>query len=259
MEGMDPSEAGSFGRVHPLPKLILTLLFLVLVTSVPKYRLDLVLAMAVYLWIYVMASYLSVKPCFKQLKVLFGMLFLIGLANPVFDRAAAFSIGKIVISYGVISMLTLYLKGVLAVIFSWLLVKTTGMEGILEAFSCLHLPGLLITVIMLIFRYISVLLEEASRLWTAYHLRAPGQKGVHYKVWGSFIGSLLIRSMDRAEVVYQSMEMRGFSEQSWKRRKTRVDAKSLLFLAGFASLMLLIRFVPVFSLVGDMVTGGKTI
>lgn len=44
----------------------------------------------------------------------------------------------------------------------------------------------------------------------AYHLRAPGQKGIHISAWGSFLGQLLLRSMDRADELYQSMQLRGF-------------------------------------------------
>ena len=45
---------------------------------------------------------------------------------------------------------------------------------------------------------------------TAYQLRAPGQKGIHVSAWGSFLGQLLLRSMDRASTLYDSMCLRGF-------------------------------------------------
>ena len=252
IEGVDLSGTSVFGKVHPLPKLLVTLLYLVLLTSIPKYRLDLVLFMALFLYVYKLYGDLPVIPALKKLKVVFGMLFLIGLANPFFDRETAFVLGRIRISYGVISMLTLYMKAVLAVIFGWFLVLTTGMEGVCQALACLHLPGFLITVFMLIFRYISVLLEEASRLWTAYSLRAPKQKGVHISAWGSFVGGLLLRSMDRAETVYQSMELRGFSEKSWQTERRKIEGKSILYLLGWTALMVIFRFVPIFSLIGNL-------
>ena len=43
-----------------------------------------------------------------------------------------------------------------------------------------------------------------------YSLRAPGQKGIHISAWGSFLGQLLLRSMDRAGELYNSMLLRGF-------------------------------------------------
>ena len=44
----------------------------------------------------------------------------------------------------------------------------------------------------------------------AYSLRAPKQKGIHFKVWGSLSGQLLLRSIDRANEVYESMVLRGY-------------------------------------------------
>ena len=65
---------------------------------------------------------------------------------------------------------------------------------------------------MLVYRYIIVLLKEIERMTDAYSLRAPGQTGLHYKVWGTMVGQLLLRSMDRAEELCRSMELRGFHD-----------------------------------------------
>ena len=53
-------------------------------------------------------------------------------------------------------------------------------------------------------------MSEARRVALAYELRAPGQKGINFRVWGSLIGQMLLRSMDRSENLYQSMKLRGF-------------------------------------------------
>ena len=66
------------------------------------------------------------------------------------------------------------------------------------------------TVILLIDRYIYILGQEAERIMTAYKLRAPSQKGIHYKAWGPLVGQWLIRSMERAQIVYESMTLRGY-------------------------------------------------
>ena len=60
------------------------------------------------------------------------------------------------------------------------------------------------------YRYVTVLLEEVNRITQAYSLRAPNQKGIHYKVWGTLTGQVLLRSMDRANAVYESMLLRGY-------------------------------------------------
>ena len=56
-----------------------------------------------------------------------------------------------------------------------------------------------------------VLLDEVSAMTQAYSLRAPGQKGIHISAWGTFLGQLLLRTMDRADDLYEAMMLRGFS------------------------------------------------
>lgn len=107
-------------------------------------------------------------------------------------------------------MLTLVMKGVFCLLASFLLMATTTIEEICCALRQLHLPKTITSLLLLTFRYIGVLLSEVSVMQEAYSLRAPGQKGVHISAWGSFLGQLLLRSMDRAEALYESMELRGF-------------------------------------------------
>ena len=56
-----------------------------------------------------------------------------------------------------------------------------------------------------------MLLDEVSAMTQAYSLRAPGQKGIHISAWGTFLGQLLLRTMDRADDLYEAMMLRGFS------------------------------------------------
>ena len=75
---------------------------------------------------------------------------------------------------------------------------------------------------MLIERYFYIMGEEADRIVTAYKLRAPKQKGIHYSAWGTLVGMWLIRSMDRAGIVYESMLLRGFKgDFSFKHKAVR--------------------------------------
>ena len=140
-------------------------------------------------------------------------------------------------------MVTFMIKGFLAVSAVYLLMVTTPMEDICQALRKLHVPALLITVVMLIHRYLIVFLGEVRRLRTAYLLRAPGQKGVHFRQWGSLLGQLLLRSMDRSETVYQSMTLRGFTGESFSGRDRRFTRSDLLFIIIGISVPLLARFI----------------
>ena len=90
------------------------------------------------------------------------------------------------------------------------------------------MPKLLTALLLLTYRYVEVLLEQAGIMTTAYHLRAPGQKGIAVSAWGSFLGQLLLRSMDRAEDLYESMELRGFTGEFYyaERQKSRENKRA---------------------------------
>ena len=239
-------------KIHPLVKLIITVIYILFLTSINKYNLTITLAMSIYLIVVSIIGDLSIKNCIKRLKIVLFFLIIIGIANPILDRQVVTSIGIIPITTGMISALTLILKGIFAIISSYFLIITTGVENICYALKKLHIPNILITIFMLIYRYIIVLLKEVQKIWIAYSLRAPKQKGIHFKAWGSMIGSLMIRSIDKAEVIYQAMELRGFSPDNFFMNNQKLDKTSIIYFMAGLLLLLIIRFIPIFDLIGNV-------
>ncbi len=106
---------------------------------------------------------------------------------------------------------------------------------------------------MLTYRYITVLLEEVDRITQAYLLRAPHQKGIHFKAWGPLAGQLLLRSMDRANEVYDSMLLRGYrGDYAYLRERTAFQGKDLAYLLFWAAVIALLRRWPVVLLAGEL-------
>lgn len=149
-------------------------------------------------------------------------------------------------------MLTLMMKGVFCLMASFLLVATTSIEEICRALRRLHFPKMLTSLLLLTFRYISVLLEEVAIMTEAYHLRAPGQKGIHISAWGSFLGQLLLRSMDRAEALYESMELRGFYGEFYYTKGRKANSLSWLAALVCAALIMLTRLYNISDLLGSL-------
>ena len=116
----------------------------------------------------------------------------------------------LIISRGWVTFLSILIKSCLSVGISLLLIATTGMDILAAALRMLKVPKIFVLQLLLTYRYISVLIEEVSRMMRAYTLRAPSQKGIHRSVWGSFVGQLILRTFDRAQRIYQSMALRGF-------------------------------------------------
>lgn len=247
------SNKGTFlNKIHPLSKLIITVFYILILTSINKYDLTTTLELGIYLLLISIIYDLSIKDCVKRLKPIFLLLIVIGIANPILDRTVITKIWQIPITTGMISMLTLILKGVFTIISSYFLIITTSIEKICSALKMLHIPNILITIFMLIYRYIMVFLKEVERIWTAYSLRAPKQKGVNYKVWGSMIGSLMIRSIDKANTVYESMELRGFNPDTFFMNQQKIDKISIMYLIINFVLIILFRFIPIFEIIGNI-------
>ena len=239
-------------KMHPLMKLLITIIYILFLTSIDKYNLNTTLAMGIYLIVISIIGDLSIKNCFKRLKIVFLLLVILGLANIVLDRLVITYIGFIPITTGLISMITLILKGSFAIIASYFLIITTSIEKICSALKMIHIPNILITIFMLIYRYIIVFLKEVERIWTAYSMRSPKQKGVNFRVWGSMIGSLMLRSIDRAQIVYESMEIRGFNPNTFFVQKEKINKLSLIYLFYCILLIIVLRFVPIFDIIGNI-------
>lgn len=153
-------------------------------------------------------------------------------------------------------MLTLMLKGIFAVLASYLLVATTTLEQICYALQLLHVPRIIVTQLLLTGRYLTLLLAEVNRTTQAYALRAPNQKGVHYKVWGSLTGQLLLRSIDRANELYESMALRGYTgDFGYLGAHTRIRWQDLAYLVIWCAVFAVVRKVPVILWVGRLITG----
>ena len=199
-------------QVHPLVKLCVTILYIGTVVSFSKYNLSGLLVMAVYPVILFIMNDISVKDALWRMRVVLPLVCVAGIFNPFFDRQAVMTVGQIEITGGVISMLTLMLKGVFTVSASYLLIATTTIEKICCALEICHLPKSLVMQVWLIYRYISVLLAETQRVVQAYELRAPGQKGVHFKVWGSLMGQMLRHAAytagDRHSIIIENDDQR---------------------------------------------------
>ncbi len=241
---------GRVNRIHPLVKLCLTVLYIAAVVSFPKYNLAGAAVMAVYPIVLFNISGVSFADAVKRLRIVLPLVLIVGILNPFFDRRIVLEIGALKVSGGVLSMLTLMIKAVLTVFSSYLLIATTPIEEICCAMNCIRIPQVFVIEVLLIYRYITVLLSEARRVTDAYLLRAPGQKGIAFRAWGPLAGQMLMRSMDRAEQIYESMRVRGFNGQFRLRRKGRNSPFDIIYFLVWVLVFITLRFLPVLEMVG---------
>lgn len=235
-------------KLHPLVKVALSVFYIAIVISVDKYQLGRMILMALYLIAAYNIAEFSVKEALYRMRLILPLVLAVGLFNPILDRAPGMLIGGITVSAGWISMLSLMLKGIFSVLAAYLLIATTSIEEICYALRVIHVPKMMVTVLLLTYRYIMILGEEANSIMTAYQLRAPSQKGIHYKAWGSLVGQWLLRSFDRAERVYESMALRGFNGEFLPGRTYHANATGILYCIGWIAALTALRFLPMFGM-----------
>ncbi len=104
------------------------------------------------------------------------------------------------------------LKAVTVFTLMVVLLASAPLQETLKAAHALHVPGPLVHLVQLAYRFVFVVADEFSRLRTALRVRAfHNRPNWHsYRTVGQVAGTLLVRSHDRAERVAQAMRCRGF-------------------------------------------------
>ncbi|MBO5555556.1 MAG: cobalt ECF transporter T component CbiQ [Oscillospiraceae bacterium] len=235
------AQSSPIHRLHPAAKLLSTILYIAVVLSFHKYDLSGLFPLILWPVLLFQVSGIPVRTCFYKLRIVLPLVMAVGLFNPIFDRAPLLVLGGTAVSGGVISMITLMLKGLFCLMASFLLMATTPIDSLCAALRKLHVPGVLVTLLLLTYRYVGVMTEELAIMTDAYHLRAPGQKGIHISAWGSFLGQMLLRSMDRAQELYSSMLLRGYHEHFHYADVKAFGMGDGLYTLGCAAVFVLLR------------------
>ena len=197
-------------RLDPVTKLLVTVAFFGVVLSMGKYNLGGVIAMSVYVFAGIAAGMIPIRKIVKRCIFIMPVMLLFGLANIIWDRQTGIVIGKLCISRGWVSAMVLMVKGMLTVSACYILIATTGVEGICAGLRKIRVSSIIVTQIWLTYRYLLLLAERAGDIFNAYRLRSPGPRGINSKAWGPLLGHLLMSSIDRGQNVYESMILRGY-------------------------------------------------
>ena len=152
---------------------------------------------------------------------------------------------------GVVAFSSILIKTWLSVQAAVLQGAVTRFEDILFGLRGLGYPKLLSAILAMMWRYTFILSTETRRMLAARAARSGrAQESGHYGgsifwrmgVTGGMAGSLLLRSLERGERVYQAMKARGYDGEVRaieSRRLTDTEKWSLAVLVILALLLLL--------------------
>lgn len=243
-------------KIHPLAKLIVTLVYLITVISFQKYEISSMLPLIFFPMLMISLSGIPTLPILKRVLIVLPLIIGIGIFNPILDQKPAFLFGYITLTYGWISFISILIKCLLTVIASLILISTTGMTNLGIALRILKVPKLIVLQLLLTYRYINVLMEEVILTTTAYSLRAPRAKGILFKNWGSLMGQLLLRTIERGQNIYIAMCSRGFIGEYHAGNIPKFGCKDFVFLMIWVLFFLLVRYVNIAKLLGTIFTGA---
>lgn len=106
--------------------------------------------------------------------------------------------------------LVLLAKSTLCLLTMILLSNTTRFADLLRVLRAAYVPALLVMTLSLMYRYLSVLLDESQRMKRARQSRTfVPQKRWVWRTMATVVSQLFIRASERAERIYAAMCARG--------------------------------------------------
>jgi cobalt/nickel transport system permease protein len=227
-------------RRHPLAKLLTTAVYMLTVVSFPSQRVSGLVPFLLYPAVLMSLSGTPCRPILTRLLAALPFSLMGGIGNLLILRGAAFRLGDITVTLGLVSFVSIMLKTLLTVSAVLILIATTPFTDLSRQLTRMGVPKIFCLQLTMTYRYISVLLGEAAAMFTAYTLRGPKPRGVRMRDMGCFLGQLMLRSFDRAEGVYQAMVCRGFTgiyHGAALRRFNRFDGLYIIVLAGLSAVL----------------------
>jgi cobalt/nickel transport system permease protein len=238
------------GRIHPRMKRIVSAVYIVCVASVPSTGLSSLVPFALYPAALGPLSNVPAGALAKRLVPVLPFALMGGIANIIFMQEPALVFGGFVISEGIVSFAVIMLKAVFCALSVLILIGSTPFHVICGELRRLRVPAVFCVQLAIMYRYIAVLLEEASAMYTAYMLRSA-EKAVRMKDMGPFLGRLALRSIDKAGRVYNAMKCRGL-EGIFYASGRRLGPGDWLYFFALSGLCVFFRFFNLAFFLGNL-------
>jgi len=235
--------AQSASRIHrldPRCKIVMATLYALVVALSDGFP-ALLTALAISFALLGMAR-LSILEVAKRLALVNGLILFFWLVVPLtFPGEPLFSLGPLTATQeGVLlsAQITIKSNAILLAFIS--LIATTSVGALGAALSRLGLPGKLVYLLLLNYRYIFVMEQEYHRLIRSVAIRGfrPSTSLHTYKTFAYLVGMLFVRASERAERVYMAMLCRGFSGKFHALREFSFSRNDTIWLASMTTALL---------------------
>ena len=242
-------------RFDPRAKILATLAFIIVVVSFDRYSVLALLPLALFPVALAALGEVPLGLIGRKLMIAAPFALLIGVFNPLLERAPLLELFGVAISAGWVSFASILLRFMLTVSAALLLVATTGFHPLCNGLTQLGLPRAFATQLLFLHRYAAVLVGEAARMGAARELRAGGRRGLGLAVYATLLGHLLLRALARAQRIHQAMLARGFDGELRSSGQGRWRLADGVFLGASCAVFLLARQIDLPRALGRLLLG----
>lgn len=242
-------------RLDARAKAVVTLAFIVVVMSFPRYELSALTPFLIYPVALLTVGRIPLRHILKKILVAAPFALIVGMFNPFLDREPVATLGPLMISGGWVSFASTMFRFVLTVGAALSLVACTGMHRLGAGLEQLGVPRVFVMQLLFLYRYLFVVADEVLKMRRGVELRSGGARSLRLRVYGSLVGHLLMRSMDRAERIYRAMVARGFDGEVRLMHSSSFHPADWLFIAGCLAFFLAARTWNLANGLGLLLTG----
>ncbi len=241
-------------RIDARAKAVVTVAFIGVVMSFPIYALSALTPFLLYPVFLLSLGGIPVRHILKKLLVAAPFALAVGLFNPLLDRRPVAFLGPFAVTGGWVSFASILFRFILTVGAALSLVACTGMYRLGAGLEKLGVPRMLVVQLLFLYRYLFVVAGEGAKMLRSAEIRS-GRRALRLAAYGSLLGHLLLRSLDRAERVYRAMVSRGFDGRIRLRRPHPFRWSDWTFAGGWLAFFLAARLWNLASALGRLFTG----
>ncbi len=106
-------------------------------------------------------------------------------------------------------------------------------------------PAIVATQLLMVYRYLTLLLQEALTMQRARMARSYGKNSFRAKMWGQFVGQLLLRTIDRSRRINMAMKARGFNGSLSISSPSHWNTADTVYCLVWIPVFFLLRFVDI--------------
>ncbi len=229
-------------RLDPRLKIIACFVAIFIIISAPRFRF---MDYGLYLPLVLLLIPLSRVPLAFVLKKCLFVFPLILAAAALLPLSSGYLTLEELRNYNFNLPLSLIMKALSALVLLIILTSTERFDHLLQALRKLKMPGVIVQISALLYRYSFIFLDEVLKTTRARVSRTPGRlQGNRFRVYGNQAAIIFIRSWDRAHIIHQSMLSRGFTGEMPSLRAEILKRREVLSTLIFLLILLIIRFNP---------------